>query len=113
MIDMSESQFNQLIDDFLIHLEEQIDDLDTEGDIDYETSGGVLTIIFEVNNSQVIMNRQTPVRQLWLAARSGGFHFDLDQASGKWLRDTDGAEFFSVLNQCCTEQAGEPIAFYP
>jgi len=113
MAEMGESQFNQLIDDFLIHLEEQIDGFDTEEAIDYETNSGVLTIIFEVNNSQVILNRQTPVRQLWLAARSGGFHFDLDETSGKWLRDSDGAEFFSVLNQCCTEQAGETIEFLP
>lgn len=111
MAEKGESQFNQMIDDFLIHLEEQIDGFDTEGDIDYETAGGVLTIIFEVNNSQVILNRQTPVRQLWLAARSGGFHFDLDETSGQWLRDSDGAEFFSVLNRCCSEQAGEKIEF--
>ena len=93
MVEMSESQFNQMIDDFLVKLEEQIDEFDTEGDIDYETAGGVLTIIFEVNNSQVILNRQTPVRQLWMAARSGGFHFDLDEASGQWLRDSDGQSF--------------------
>ena len=111
MTEMGESQFNQMIDDFLVRLEEQIDDFDIDGDIDYETSGGVLTIIFEVNNSQVILNRQTPVRQLWLAARSGGFHFDLDETSGLWLRDSDGAEFLSILNQCCSEQAGEKIEF--
>jgi CyaY protein len=106
MAEMSESQFNQLIDDLLVSLEEQLDELDV--DIDYETAGGVLTLIFE-NKSQIIINRQTPVRQLWLATRTGGFHFDYDQASGTWLRDTDGAEFFSVLNQDCTAQAGEPV----
>ena len=111
MAEMSESQFNQMIDDLLVDMEEQLDELDTDSDIDYETSSGVLSIIFE-NKTQVIINRQTPVRQLWLAARSGGFHFDLDASSGRWLRDSDGAEFFAVLNQCCSEQAGEPIELH-
>jgi len=110
MAEMSESQFNQLIDDLLLGLEEQLDELDT--DIDYETAGGVLTLIFE-NQSQIIINRQTPVRQLWLATRSGGFHFDYDEASGNWLRDTDAAEFFSVLNQDCSTQAGEAVELKP
>lgn len=106
MSEMSESQFNQMIDDLLVNLEEQLDELDV--DIDYETAGGVMTMIFE-NGTQIIINRQTPVRQLWLATRTGGFHFDLDAASGKWLRDTDGAEFFAVLNESCSQQAGAPV----
>ncbi|MBD3671509.1 MAG: iron donor protein CyaY [Gammaproteobacteria bacterium] len=107
---MSESQFNQMIDDLLMNLEEQLDDLDV--DIDYETAGGVLTLIFE-NGTQIIINRQTPVRQLWLATRTGGFHFDRDDASGEWHRDTDGAEFFAILNENCSLQAGAPVTLTP
>lgn len=101
---MSESEFNQLIDKVLMGIEEALDVC--EVDIDYETAGGVMTLEFE-NRSQIILNRQTPLRQLWLACKAGGFHFDY--VEGRWLRDSDGADFFAVLNQACSEQAGSPV----
>lgn len=52
---MTESEFNQQVDDTLIAIEEALDELDL--DIDYETSGGILTITLE-NGTKVIINRQ-------------------------------------------------------
>ncbi len=102
---MTESEFNQQVDDTLLWLEEAID---ASGlDIDYENSGGILTITFEENGSQVIVNRQTPVRQLWVAAKNGGHHFDFRDDS--WVRDKDGAGLLEVLNQVFTQQAGMPV----
>ncbi|HEY0720548.1 MAG TPA: iron donor protein CyaY [Gammaproteobacteria bacterium] len=103
---MTESEFNRQIDATLLAIEEAADASDA--DIDYENSGGVLTLALG-NGSQVIINRQTPVRQLWVAARSGGFHFDFDAASGAWRRDSDGAELFAVLSSVLTEQGGEAV----
>lgn len=105
---MNESEFNQLIDDTLTTVEERLDDAET--DLDYINNGGVLTIICE-NQSQIIFTRQTPVLQLWLAARSGGFHFDYDAATKTWLRDSDNVSLKDVLNTVFTEQAGETFAF--
>lgn len=103
---MTESEFNRQIDTTLLAIEEAADG--SNADIDYENSGGVLTLTLG-NGSQVIINRQTPVRQLWVAARSGGFHFDFDTASGEWRRDSDGAELFAVLSRVITEQGGEAV----
>jgi len=103
---MTESEFNRQIDATLLAIEEAADASEVE--IDYENSGGVLTLTLE-NRSQVIINRQTPVRQLWVAARSGGFHFNFDAASGEWRRDSDGAELFAVLSRVISEQGGEAV----
>lgn len=102
---LNESEFNTLIDELLLKLEEAIDDCGV--DIDYETAGGVMTMIFE-NGSQVIINRQTPVRQLWLATKTGGFHFDLND-DGRWYGDANGREFMEMLNEACTMQSGESV----
>ena len=105
---MNESEFNQKVDDTLIEVEELLDDAET--DIDYMNSGGVLTVICE-NKTQIIFTRQAPVKQLWLACRSGGFHFDFDADQDTWVRDSDGALLNDVLDTVFTEQAGETFDF--
>ncbi|WP_207060551.1 iron donor protein CyaY [Motiliproteus sp. SC1-56] len=105
---MTESEFNALVDDTLMAIEEVLDE--AESDLDPETSGGVLTVRCE-NGSQVIFTRQVPVRQLWVAAVSGGFHFDYDGAEGQWVRDSDGRKLGPFLEQVFAEQAGETFTF--
>jgi CyaY protein len=87
---MTESKFNELIDQTFTALELALDEVDA--DLDYETSGGVLTVVFE-NASRLVFSRQPPTRQLWLAARSGGFHFAFDEEAGDW-RDTRVGKLF-------------------
>ena len=87
---MSESEFNELIDRTFAALEVALDQVDA--DLDYETSGGVLTVAFD-NDTKLVFSRQPPTRQLWLAARSGGFHFAYDAAAGDWRGTRDGALF--------------------
>jgi CyaY protein len=103
---MTDSEFDEYVDDTLIAIEEAVDACG--GGMDYETSGGILTLLFD-NGSKIIVNRQTPVKQLWVAAKSGGFHFDYDQDSGTWRRAGDGLELFKLLSQLCSEQAGKPV----
>ncbi len=103
---MEESEFNQHVDDIIEHIEEQLDELET--DLDYETAGGIFTATFE-NNTKIIINRQTPLKQIWVATKSGGFHFDFNQDNETWVKDDDGTELFSALTRYFTEQAGEPI----
>lgn len=104
---MNESEFNTRVDDIIIRLEDAIDA--SGADIDYEEAGGILTLSF-ANGSKIIINRQTPVRQIWVAARSGGYHFDFSDAQDAWLRDSDGEELFVALSRYCSEQAGEKIS---
>jgi len=104
---MTESEFNEIVDDTLIQIEDALDAVDD--DLDYETAAGILTITVESSNTKIIINRQAPLLQLWVAAKSGGYHFEYDDASQTWLNDDDKQELFEALSQYCTEQNGEQI----
>lgn len=103
---MTESEFNDLVDDTLTQVEETLDDAET--DLDYLTSGGVLTIICE-NKSQLIFTRQTPVKQLWLATRTGGYHFDHNGEG--WVLDSDATPLKAFFEKEFQAQAGEALSF--
>ena len=104
---MNESEFNQLAEETMVSIEEAIDDSGAE--IDYDTISDILTLEFS-NGSKIIINKQTPASQLWVAARSGGFHFDYDAASQCWVLDSDSdQELFACLSRYCSEQAGQEV----
>ncbi len=105
---MPEKTFNQAYEDTLERLEDVLDEC--EADIDYDTVSDILTISFD-DGSKLIVNKQSAADQLWLAARSGGFHYDYDAGSGQWLNDKTGENFFAELSRLATEQAGEEISF--
>lgn len=105
---MTESEFNDLVDATLEQIEEVLDDAET--DIDVQLGGGILTIICE-NRTQLIFTRQAPVKQLWLATKSGGFHFDYDADQESWVRDSDGSRLDTFFSQAFADQAGETLPF--
>ena len=82
----------------------------TSADIDNQRVGGMITLVF-ANKSQIVINLQKPLHEIWLAARCGGFHFRWEQE--QW-RDTKGqGEFFTSLSRYASEQAGCPLEFAP
>ncbi len=101
---INESEFKEIIEDLIIEIEDALEALDNG--IDYESSDGILSI-FMVNKSQIIINRQSAALQLWLAAKSGGYHFDYK--NNNWHDDRSGETFLATLNRCLTEQANEAI----
>ncbi|MBE8597301.1 iron donor protein CyaY [Xenorhabdus sp. BG5] len=105
---MNDSEFHQLADQLMFHIEEQLDNYDGDTDIDYETNGGVMTLSFE-NGSKIIINRQEPFHQIWLASKNGGYHFDYRDS--QWICDRNGHDFISMLAQAITEQSGESFQF--
>ncbi len=105
---LTEARFHDLVDAAQLAVEDVFDDSDL--DLDLENSAGVLTVRFE-NGSQVILSRQEPLRQLWLAARSGGFHFDYDDASERWICDTSAELLGEMLVRITLEQAGVELEF--
>ncbi|MFV2060828.1 MAG: iron donor protein CyaY [Gammaproteobacteria bacterium] len=104
---MTESEFNDKVDSTLLQIEDALDNCNA--DLDYDTVGGILTITIESNQSKVIINRQLPLSQLWVAAKSGGYHFNYDDANEQWLNDNDQQELFQALSKYCTEQNDEPV----
>ena len=80
----------------------------TDADIDNQRVGGMITISFP-NGSQLIVNLQPPLQEIWLAARSGGYHYRFDGAA--WLDTKTQEEFFSNLSREASAQSGQPLVF--
>ena len=81
---------------------------ESDADIDNQRVGGMVTLSFR-NGSQIIVNLQKPLQEIWMAARAGGFHYRFD---GTQWTDTKGeGEFFANLTRYASEQAGQPLQF--
>jgi len=104
---MTESEFLDLTDALLDSLQTQLDTANL--DLDYQLNGGVLEIEFDEGGKMVI-NRHLPNQEMWVAAKSGGFHFSLD-AQGKWINRRDGTELHQMLSQLISQGVGCDFAW--
>ena len=102
---MDDRDFNALADSVLARIEGALEASDA--DIDFElAAGGVLEIEF-ADGSKIIVNRHGVAREVWVAARAGGFHFRWDGAC--WRDTRDGAELMEKLSALASQQAGETV----
>ena len=105
---MNESEFQEIAEQTIEDIQDAIDN--SGADIDYDEIGGVLTLEFE-DGSKIIFSKQRAMNQLWMAAKSGGFHFDYNEGSEQWLCDSgDNQELYEMLSRLSTGQAGEEIS---
>lgn len=106
---MDQNRFNQLVDDALADIETALERLDI--DLDWDLADGILSIVCGDDTahpgSKVIINRQGPSQQIWVAARSGGYHFAYHAADDTW-RQGD-LELFALLSRALSEQCGALI----
>lgn len=102
---MDDSEFNRLADTALQEIEAGLEH--SGADLDFSTvADGVLEIEFE-NGSKIIVNRHSAARELWIAARSGGFHFRWDGQA--WRNTRDQSELINALSELISSQAGDAI----
>ena len=102
---MDDKEFNALADRILARIESALEASDA--DIDFElAAGGVLEIEF-ADGSKIIVNRHGVAREIWVAARAGGFHFRWDGTD--WRDTRDGAELLEKLSLLAGQQAGETV----
>lgn len=89
-------------------IEEHLDSYEGDADIDCETNGGVMTLSFE-DNSKIIINRQEPFHQIWLATKQGGYHYNYK--NNDWICDRSGQRFTDTLADAIVFQSGESFTF--
>lgn len=107
---MTDSEFLDRAEALLQRIESCCDRIndETDADIDNQRVGGMITLTFR-GGSQIIVNLQKPLHEIWMAARAGGFHYKFD---GSQWQDTKGSgEFFANLTRYAGEQAGRPLDF--
>lgn len=107
-----DTEYQRLAQATLAHIEATVDRWlqDDVIDIDPQRTGGLLELSFP-GGSKIVINTQPPLRELWLAARGGGFHFRV--VDGGWRDTKDGREFHAVLSREASAQAGRSLSFEP
>ena len=102
---LAEREFNLLADGMLAHIEAALEACAVE--IDFEIEPGGVIEIECADGSKIIVNRHTAAREIWVAARAGGYHFKPD--NGRWIAARDGTELMAVLSACISAQAGATV----
>ncbi len=76
---MTDTEYLNLAEAALLRIEQAADRIndDTDADIDAARNGGVITLAF-ASGSQIVVNLQKPLHEIWLAARAGGYHYKHD-----------------------------------
>jgi CyaY protein len=102
---MNESEFEALAGAALEKIERALEASGVEADFELK-AGGVLEIEFD-DGSKIIVNRHGAAREIWVAARSGGFHFRWDGAA--WRDTREGSELFAALSRLVSQQGGQSV----
>lgn len=107
---MTDPEFMDRAESVLRAIEACCDRINEESDADIDNLrvGGMVTLVFR-NRSQIVVNLQKPLHEIWLAARSGGYHYKFDGAC--WMDTKGQGEFFASLSRYASEQAGVALQF--
>ena len=107
---LTDAEYHHITDTLLSRIEATVDEWlqNDVVDIDAHRTGGLLELSFPAG-SKVVVNTQPPLHELWLAARSGGYHYKY--VGGVWRDTRDGRDFFEVLSSSASEQAGKALKF--
>jgi CyaY protein len=110
---MGESEFLAQAEAALDAIEAALDRLNDEDVVDVECSrsGNVLEIEFIDNGSKIIVNSQAAMKELWVASRSGGYHYK--QVDGQWINSRDNTELYVSLSEMVSAQGGAPVVLKP
>lgn len=106
---MDETEFEALAERALVRLDAAMEASGIDADVERK-DGGVLEIEF-ADGSKMIVNRHGAAREIWVAARDGGFHFRWDGAL--WRDTRDGSELFAALSRLVSAQSGQPVQLRP
>lgn len=106
---MTDTEYLQHAESLLQAIEASCDRINdaSDADIDNQRVGGMITITFP-NRSQIIINLQKPLQEVWMATKAGGFHYKFDSV---WRSTREGTEFFSDLTRHASEQSGMALQF--
>lgn len=101
---MTETEFLEASAAVFDHIEAVLEN----GDVDCSINEGVMELELE-NGSKIIVNRHLPNREIWIAARQGGYHYRWQD--NQWADTRGGVGLYANLAQCIVAQGGETVDF--
>ena len=103
---MNDSEFNALADAALKQIEAGLER--SGADIDFEMVAEQVLEIEFADGSKIIVNRHDAAQEIWVAARSGGFHYRWD--GHRWLDTRHDEELIAALSKLISQQAGQVVS---
>ena len=98
---MQDREYDEIVENLFISIEDVVDELDS--DVDVDSTAGMLTLEFP-DGSSIVLSRQVANHEVWVAAKSGGFHLAYENSS--WVCGTTDEMLGDLLNRVFTEQLG-------
>ncbi len=110
---IDDKQFYQLGSNLLQSIEVALEAADDQLDLDLDVErqgGNVINIRFR-DKSVIVVNTQPPLHEIWVAAKSGGYHYRWagSMAAPLWLDTKTGRELLSDLTEFASAQAGQAV----
>ncbi|MDX9765784.1 MAG: iron donor protein CyaY [Ectothiorhodospiraceae bacterium] len=103
---MNSPSFSVVAQQALESLMERLGEIDALADADLDLVDGVLTLTFD-DGAKLIINRQEPLSQLWLASPEGPAHFARDDDD--WCDVRSGESLTDALNRILSSKLGEVV----
>jgi len=105
---MHDNEYHELAEATILAIEEAVER--TGIDIDCESGGDILELTF-LNHTKMVINKQPPLQQLWVATKFNGHHFEY--RDGVWIDNRTGAELWALLSEAASKQAEQPVTLKP
>ena len=107
---MTDLEYLDLAETLLKSVEASCDRLNdsSDADIDNQRVGSMVTLTF-ANRSQIVINLQKPLQEVWMAAKAGGYHYRF--VDGHWMDTKGHGELLAELSRQASSQAGLALAF--
>ena len=106
---MEETEFTALAERALERIEASLEESGVDADVELKP-GGVIEIEYP-DGSRMVINRHAAAREIWVAARTGGFHFRWDGAA--WRDTREGTELFAALSELVSAHSGQQVRLSP
>ena len=106
MID--EPTFRRVSDHALEALKQSLIAAEEDGGFETEDHNGVLNVLFEDGSTKFVFTPQTPVRQIWISARTTSFKLDWNEAAGAFTLPKSGESLKSLTERLLREHLADP-----
>ncbi|QCI27379.1 iron donor protein CyaY [Buchnera aphidicola] len=105
---INQSNFNIIYNKILFNIENYLDNFNSKNDIDYENNYQMMIISFSKTN-KIIISKQESLKQIWLATRDNGYHFNYQNSN--WICNRSKRNFWSILEESFYLQGKEKVNF--
>ena len=111
MID--ETTFRRVSDRALESLKQSLIAAEEDGGLEAEEKNGVLNVLFEDGTAKFVFNPQTPVRQIWISARTTSFKLEWSEAAETFILPKSGENLKALTERLLQEQLDDPALQLP